>query len=340
MERVQGGSNWSSGAESRRLAGDKGEASCDCYRVKGLVAMSVGLCDARMRTSGTFNVTSPKTATPSAGGSRVRRIPCCQRALACRAKHAPALSASGASLRGISASPPRRAPPGSALSKCWLACSGSANVEEVRRGCLSGRAATLEEARGCCLHARKGRRLPPALRDKSSSRLAVERIVGVYAVGVAGAHQKGARQAQSGRGPFTRYGPCDVADGEGQFGGPAAAAASIRLLTGLLVGLQELGESRPRSGTSPRLRLSLFWGCARFSMAAAIDCDRQSLWAVSPRRCVGGESSRKGRCCRAIWAVSRARPVAGRLSDGGRGGGAWVRRAPLRSCCGCRVLSS
>jgi len=38
---------------------------------------------------------------------------------------------------------------------------------------------------------RKGRRLPPALRDKSSSRAAVERTVGGHAVGVAGAHQKG-----------------------------------------------------------------------------------------------------------------------------------------------------
>jgi len=125
------------------------------------------------------------------------------------------------------------------------------------------------------------------------------------------------------------------------FGGPAASAASIQLRTGLLVELQELGEPRPRSGTSPPLRLSLLCGCARFSMAAAaIDSDRQTLSAVSPRRCLRAESSRTGRCCRAIWALSRARPVVGRLSDGGRGGAAWVRRAPLRSCCGSRVWSS
>jgi hypothetical protein len=124
------------------------------------------------------------------------------------------------------------------------------------------------------------------------------------------------------------------------FGGPAASAALIQLRTGLLVELQELGEPRPRSGTSPPLRLSRLWECARFSMAAAIDSDRQTLSAVSPRRCLRAESSRKGRCCRAIWALSRARPVAGRLSDGGRGGAAWVRRAPLRSCCGSRVSSS
>jgi hypothetical protein len=207
------------------------------------------------------------------------------------------------------------------------------------RFCSSGKAATSEEARGRSFHA-KGAALAtgtPGQKQQSPSRRADRRCA-------CGRRRwsapEGARQAQSGRGPFTRYGPCDVADGQGQFGGPAASAASIQLRAGLLVGLQELGEPRPRSGTSPPLRLSLLWGCARFSMAAAIDSDRQTLSAVSPRRCLRVESSRKGRCCRAIWAVSRARPVAGRLSDGGRGGAAWVRPAPLRSCCGSRVSSS
>ena len=77
----------------------------------------------------------------------------------------------------------------------WLLCTRSRHVAgpsaRGRVWRMQKLASAVLVARWPCAFTRKGRRLPSALRDKSSSRLAVERTVGGHAVGVAGAHQKG-----------------------------------------------------------------------------------------------------------------------------------------------------